>query len=115
MYVLVYFGVLHDDESVQLAYSNRIFPLPDVRWQSHAHANSDANSDTNANANTYSDANSDTDTNTNTNADTDTNSDTNAGASCESNESQLKLHVQCGRYGKVSGQRIRYKWRSHAG
>jgi len=84
LYVLVYFGVLHDDESVQLAYSNRIFPLPDVRWQSHAHANSDANSDTNANANTYSDANSDanSDTNADTNAHSDTDADTCACAEC---------------------------------
>ena len=57
MYVLVYFGVLHDDESVQLAHENRIVPLPDVRWwQSDANPNPNANTDSYANADTNSDA-----------------------------------------------------------
>ena len=77
MYVLVYFGVLHDDESVQLAHENRIVPLPDVRWwQSDAYANpnpnantdSYANADTNADADAHSYANSDTYANTNADA-----------------------------------------------
>ena len=72
MYVLVYFGVLHDDESVQLAHENRIFPLPDVWWQSDAYTY----------ANTDSDAYSDTDTNayTNTNTDSYTNAYTDSNA-----------------------------------
>ena len=82
MYVLVYFGVLHDDESVQLAYSNRIFPLPDVRWQSHAHANSDANSNTYSDAYSNSDTNTYADTNADTNAHSDTDADTCACAEC---------------------------------
>ena len=80
MYVLVYFGVLHDDESVQLAYENRIVPLPDVRWQSDAHA--DANSDTNTYSDAYSDSNTDTDTHADANANSDTDADTCACAEC---------------------------------
>ena len=59
MYVLVYFGVLRDDKPVQLAYENRIVPLPDVwRRQSDTYtdANSDAHSDTYANSDANSDA-----------------------------------------------------------
>lgn len=78
MYVLVYFGVLHDDKSVQLAYENRIIPLPDLRWQSDAYANANANSDSDAN----SDADSNTYSDTHTNANSDTDADTCACAEC---------------------------------
>jgi len=67
LYVLVYFGVLHDDESVQLAHENRIVPLPDLWWQSNA----DTDTNTNSDANTNTDANSDANTNTDSNADAD--------------------------------------------
>ena len=80
MYVLVYVGVLHDDESVQLAYQNRIVPLPDVWWQPDAHADANTNSDAYSNANT--DTNSDAYANTNTNANSDTDADTCACAEC---------------------------------
>jgi hypothetical protein len=53
LYVLVYVGVLHDDEPIQLAYENRIVPLPDLRWQS------DANAYSNTDANSYTDTNAD--------------------------------------------------------
>ena len=64
MYVLVYFGVLHDDESVQLAYENRIIPLPDMWWQSDTDtdAYTDTYANSNADSNTNSDAYSDADT-----------------------------------------------------
>jgi hypothetical protein len=55
LYVLVYVGVLHYDEPVQLAYENRIVPLPDLRWQSDANAYSNSNTD----ANSYTDTNAD--------------------------------------------------------
>ncbi len=67
MHFLVHVGVLRDDESVQLAYEDRVVPLPDLWWQS------DADSDTNTNAN----ANSNPDTDTNPDA------DSNAGDSAE--------------------------------
>ena len=58
MYFLVHFGILRDDESVQLAYENRIVPLPDVWWQSDAHANAypDSNTDAYSNSDTYTNA-----------------------------------------------------------
>ena len=87
MYFLVYFGVLHDDEPVQLAYENRIVPLPDLWWQSDA--------DANANANTNSDANTDTDTDANTNANSDSNSNADA---CSYSECAEQSGWKCGVY-----------------
>ena len=78
MYVLVYFGVLHDDESVQLAYENRIVPLPDLWWQSDADSNADAYTDTNTNSDAYTDTNTNSDANSYTNSDTDTDSNADA-------------------------------------
>jgi hypothetical protein len=64
LYFLVYFGVLRDDESVQLAHENRIVPLPDVRWwQSNAHADPNSDSYADRNSNTDTDAHSYSDTN----------------------------------------------------
>jgi len=54
LYFLVHVGVLHNDKPVQLAYENRIVPLPDLWWQSDADAYS--NSDTDANSYTNSDS-----------------------------------------------------------
>ena len=60
MYFLVHVGVLRDDESVQLAYENRIVPLPDVWWQSDTNANANTDAITYSNTDAYSDTNSDT-------------------------------------------------------
>jgi hypothetical protein len=67
LYFLVYVGVLRDDKPVQLAYENRIIPLPDVWWQSDAdtNADSDADTDTHSNANPDAYTNSDTDAHAN--------------------------------------------------
>ena len=78
MYVLVYFGVLHDDESVQLAHENRIVPLPDV-W---CCSDSDSNSDTHADAHSNSDGNTNTDSNTDANSNTNADSAAWDGAKC---------------------------------
>jgi hypothetical protein len=63
LYVLVHVGVLHNDKPVQLAYENRIVPLPDLWWQSDADAypnsDTDANSYTNSDSDTYADSNAD--------------------------------------------------------
>ena len=64
MYVLVYFGVLHDDEPVQLAYENRIIPLPDLWEQSDTNAYADTDANSNSDANTNSDTNTDADAST---------------------------------------------------
>ena len=74
MYFLVYVGVLRDDEPVQLAYENRIVPLPDLWWQSDA----DSNANANANSNAYANSNTDADTYSNSDADSNAHADASA-------------------------------------
>jgi hypothetical protein len=61
LHVLVYERVLRDNQPIQLAYTNRFFQIPDVRWQPNSNANADTYA--NADSNTDADTNSDTATN----------------------------------------------------